>query len=108
MLRSYQSMLEQMNTAAIKILSKDPDGFFLMVVDLTASGAITEDGPFYMPGGTPFYFNWKTTGHTSVYIHSTAQGKLSDQLPGTYENTYIYEIMRRVLGWELIFPLVYK
>jgi len=79
-----------------------------MSVGLDPIGDINEDGPFIMPDSTPFYVNWTTTGHTGIDIPTTAQGKLSDQLSGTYENTHIYEVMRRVLGWHVILPIVHK
>ncbi len=161
MLRPYEPSLEQMTTAALAILSQDPDGFFLMVeggqidwaahaqeaenviddvigfdaavtlgldyaeenentliivttdhetggmsVDLESSDRLNEDGPFYTPDGTPFYVNWISTDHTGVNVPTTAQGQFSDQLSGTYENTYIYEVMRQFLGWKVMLPIV--
>ena len=79
-----------------------------MSLSLDPTGNINEDGPFFMPDSTPFYVNWTTSGHTGVDIPTTAQGKLSDQLSGSYENTQIYEVMRQILGWQVILPLISK
>jgi alkaline phosphatase len=68
-----------------------------MSVSLTSTGVLTEDGPFYMPGGMPFYVNWTTGGHTAADVPVTAQGPWSDLLIGAYENTYIHEVMRLAL-----------
>jgi alkaline phosphatase len=70
-----------------------------MMVGLTASKDPDEDGPFYMPGGIPFYVNWTTDRHTAVDVPTTAQGPWSDLLLGTYENTHIHDVMLRALGW---------
>jgi alkaline phosphatase len=161
--RPFTPTLAEMTETAITLLSRDPDGFFLMVeggqidwaahnndaqnvigdvigfdaavsvgrtyaqgndnaliivtadhetggmsVSLTSSGNTDEDGPFAMPDTTPFYINWTTTGHTGVNIPTTAQGKLSDQLAGTYENTHIYTVMQQFLYWEVNLPLIVK
>jgi alkaline phosphatase len=161
--RPFTPTLAEMTETAITILSRDPDGFFLMVeggqidwaahnndaqnvigdvigfdtavtigrtyaqgnsnaliivtadhetggmsVDLTSSGDPEEDGPFEMFDSTPFYINWTTTGHTGVNVPTTAQGKLSDQLNGTFENTHIYTVMRKFLVWEMSLPLIIK
>jgi len=79
-----------------------------MSIRLTSGGNPDEDGPFSMPDTTPFYINWTTTGHTGVDIPTTAQGKLSDQFSGTYENTHIYTVMRQFLVWEMSLPLIIK
>jgi alkaline phosphatase len=68
-----------------------------MSVSLASTGVLTEDGPFYMPGGAPFYVNWTTNEHTATDVPVTAQGPWSDLLIGAYENTYIHEVMRLAL-----------
>ena len=148
MTRPFSPTLQDMTRKAIAILSKNPNGFFLMIeggqidwashsndaenviadvidldealaeaiayaeensdtliivsadhetggmsVDLTSSGSPDEDGPFYMPDGTPFYVNWSTTGHTNADVPATAQGFLSEMLTGLNENTYIHDVM---------------
>ncbi len=155
MVRPFSPPLHQMTRKAIEILSRDPDGFFLMVeggqidwashandatnaitdtigldwsvavaqayaastsdvliivtadhetggmqVDLTAG----DQGPFYMPDGTPFYVSWSTTGHTGVDVPTTAQGPWAYMLSGTYENTHIYQVMRKALDWQVWLP----
>jgi alkaline phosphatase len=77
-----------------------------MSADLVSSGQPDEDGPFLMPDGTPFYINWTTIYHTGVDVPVTAFGPNSEFLIGTYENTHIYEVMRRFLGWQVNLPLI--
>jgi alkaline phosphatase len=80
-----------------------------MDVSLTSTGASDEDGPFHMPGGTPFYVNWTTMGHTDVDVPTTARGPWSDLLVGMYENTHIHDVMRLALGMRKIFlPVLLK
>jgi alkaline phosphatase len=69
-----------------------------MSVSLTSSGAPDQDGPFFMPGGAPFYVNWTSDGHTAADVPTTAQGPWADLLLGTYDNTYIHDVMRLALG----------
>ncbi len=64
-----------------------------MSVSLSSRGASAEDGPFGMPTGTEFYVNWSTTSHTASDVPVTALGPSSDMLTGTYENTYIFDVM---------------
>ena len=64
-----------------------------MSVDLTSSGLPDEDGPFFMPDGTPFYVNWLTSGHTDRNVPTSAQGQYSEMLNGVHDNTYIYFVM---------------
>lgn len=81
---------ENSNTLLIVTADHETGG---MSSSLTSSTATNEDGPYYMPDMTPFYINWSTTGHTSVNVPVTSSGPLADTLVGTYENTYIYDIM---------------
>ncbi len=69
-----------------------------MSASLTSSGLSNEDGPFYMPNGTPFYVNWTAGGHTAADVPVTAQGPWSSLLSGTYENTHIHDVMYTALG----------
>jgi alkaline phosphatase len=57
-----------------------------------------EQGPFYMPGGTPFYVNWESTEHTGADVPTTSLGPWSDLLAGSYENTHIHDVMCMALG----------
>jgi alkaline phosphatase len=82
------------NTLVIVTADHETGG---MSTTLTSTGIITEDGPFFMPGGTPFYINWTTSDHTSADVPTTAQGAWSDLLIGTYENTHIHDVMRLAL-----------
>ncbi len=79
-----------------------------MSVDLTPSGAPNEDGPFWMPDGTPFYVNWTTTGHTAADVPTTGQGPWSDLLEGSHENTHIFEVMNSAIDWWIWIPLVLR
>jgi alkaline phosphatase len=69
-----------------------------MSVSLTFSGTPDQDGPFFMPGGTPFYVNWTSDDHTATDVPTTAQGPWAPLLVGTYDNTYIHDVMRLALG----------
>ena len=64
-----------------------------MSVSLSSSGAPGEDGPFGMPDGKEFYVNWSTSSHTAPDVPVTALGPSSEMLTGTYENTYIFDVM---------------
>lgn len=149
MSRPYSPTLEEMTQKAIDILSRDADGFFLMVeggqIDwashannatntisdtagfdeavavgqaytaskenvliivsadhetggMSVSLAAGEQGPFTMPEGNPFYVSWSSLEHTGADVPTTAQGPWADLLDETYENTYIYDVMRLALG----------
>ena len=91
------------NTLIITTADHETGG---MSVDLVPSGKLDEDGPFWMPDGTPFYINWTTIYHTAVDVPVTAQGPGAIKLEDTYENTNIYEVMRAFLGWRLYFSII--
>jgi alkaline phosphatase len=74
-----------------------------MRADLTSNGTPEEDGPFFMPGGAPFFVNWLTAGHTGVDVPTTAQGPWADMLVGTYENTYIHDVIRLALEKQRLY-----
>ena len=57
-----------------------------------------EQGPFSMPEGTAFYVSWSSWEHSGADVPTTAQGPWADLLDETYENTYIYDVMRLALG----------
>jgi alkaline phosphatase len=71
-----------------------------MGLNLDGSGGYKTDGPFHMPAGSPFYVTWQGTSHTAQDVPVTAQGPFSDLLQGSYENTFIYEVMHLMLTWE--------
>ena len=77
---------------------------------LTSSGLPNQDGPFAMPDETPFYVNWTTTDHTAADVPTTAQGPWSDWLDGTYENTFIHDVMHTALKGapDIYLPVVLK
>lgn len=68
-----------------------------MSVALSATGEFRGDGPFLMPDGTPFYVNWSSSEHTPSDVPVTAQGPSAEALQGTYENTYIHNVMVNTL-----------
>ncbi|VAW50618.1 hypothetical protein MNBD_GAMMA06-1692 [hydrothermal vent metagenome] len=47
-----------------------------------------------MPDNTPFYINWPTKGHTAVNIPVNASSLSSELLTGTFENTFIFDVMQ--------------
>lgn len=153
MLQPLSPTLADMTEVAIEILSRDPDGFFLMIeggqidweshdnvatatIDLTLGfdqavsvaleyiqevedallivtadhetggmtvsdeeqGTYREDGPFNMPDGETFYVNWTGGYHTGADVPVRAEGPFAHRLSGTYENTYIFEVMVEALG----------
>jgi alkaline phosphatase len=75
---------------------------------MSVSLSYGEDGPFYMPDGTPFYVNWTTGGHTSADVPTTAQGVFSNLLEGTDENTLIYDVMYELVEPDIWLPLVLR
>jgi len=81
---------ENNNTLLIVAADHETGG---MSASLSSSGAADEDGPFNMPNMTPFYINWSTKGHTAVNVPVTSSGPQADSLIGTFENTYIYDVM---------------
>jgi len=154
MLRPLVPTLAEMTTAAINILSRDPDGFFLMIegglidwvshynqadaaieltigfdraidvaLDYTRGAGDTllivtadhdtggmqayhderdtsrEDGPFFTPGGSPFFVDWLHTDHTNADVPVRAEGPFAALLSGTYENTRIFDVMVTSFGF---------
>jgi len=75
-----------------------------MSVSLTSG----EQGPFSMPEGTSFYVSWEGQGHTAADVPTTAQGPWSELLNGTYENTYIHDVMRQALLWRVWLPVILR
>ncbi|MFC1524177.1 alkaline phosphatase [Thermodesulfobacteriota bacterium] len=65
-----------------------------MTTSLSQTWHPDEDGPFYMPGGTPFYVNWASVSHTASEVFTTAQGPSSELLTVEFENTFIYDLMK--------------
>jgi alkaline phosphatase len=66
-------------------------------VHLDALGTSGEDGPFSMPDATRFYITWSTTGHTGQNVPLTAQGVAADIFSGTFENTFIFDVLNAVI-----------
>ena len=62
---------------------------------LNATGEPGEQGPFPMPDGKVFYASWSTDEHTADDVPVTSLGPSSTALNGSYENTFIHDVMRR-------------
>ncbi len=87
--QAYASTIS--NTLIIVTADHETGG---MNVNLTGG----EQGPFYMPEGTPFYVNWESTDHTGADVPTTSMGPWSDLLAGSYENIHIHDVMCMALG----------
>lgn len=107
--------LDRAVTVALSYAAKNPKALVIVTADhetgglslsLNPTGSPSEDGPFYMPDGTPFYVNWSTTYHTGVDVPTTAQGYLAHHFIGTYENTHTYTVMNDALYWTVLLPLL--
>jgi alkaline phosphatase len=88
--------LERPNTLIIVTADHETGG---MGLNLDGSGGYKTDGPFNMPDGVPFWVSWEQNSHTAQDVPVTAQGPFSDLLAGTYENTFIYYVMKGFLDW---------
>ncbi|VAW50624.1 Alkaline phosphatase, partial [hydrothermal vent metagenome] len=86
---NYQSK----NSNTLLIVTAD-HGTGGMSASLTSTGASDEDGPYNMPDNTPFYINWSTKGHSAVDVPVNASGPSSELLTGTFENTFIFDVMK--------------
>jgi alkaline phosphatase len=141
--------LADLTSAALDVLGRDPDGFFLFVEeeavdsmshandgdqllaamrsldaavavareyvvehpgtllvvtgDHDAGGLAVEDGDegrdsFDVAGSDrDFTLDWTTTGHTGAPVPVTAEGPGSALLAGSYPNTHLHEVLRRLL-----------
>ncbi len=61
-----------------------------------------------MPEGNPFYVSWSSWDHTGMDVPTSAQGPWAYLLDGTYENTYIHEVMRLAMGYQVWLPLILR
>lgn len=60
-----------------------------------------EDGPFRVAGsGNQFSVGWTTSDHTAVDVPITATGPGAAGVEGVYENTHLYEVVRKALALE--------
>jgi alkaline phosphatase len=67
--------------------------------DESGDGISAEDGPFTVrDSDKTFYIDWTTSGHTSVNVPVTASGPLADSFTGEHPNTYVHEVLQRVLA----------
>jgi alkaline phosphatase len=58
-----------------------------------------EDGPFLVADSERrFLLDNSTSGHTAVDVPLTAAGPGAERLDGTYENTFIHEVMVQSMG----------
>ena len=93
------------NTLVIVTAEHETGG---MATSLTSSGDPGEDGPFYMPDGTPFYINWTTIRHTAADVPVSASGPWSSTLQGTQQNTGVFFTMRKALDWWVWLPVIQR
>ena len=87
---ALDSTSEKTDTLVIITADHETGGFSASTI---SSGLPEEDGPFLMPDTRPFYINWTTGGHTSTDVPVTAIGPLAEELVGTHDNTFIYDLM---------------
>ncbi|MFB7142395.1 alkaline phosphatase [Gottfriedia sp. NPDC056225] len=67
--------------------------------DESGDGISKEDGPFKVANSSnQFMIDWTTSGHGGVTVPLTAIGAGAETLSGTYENTHIYEVLKKVMG----------
>jgi alkaline phosphatase len=60
-----------------------------------------EDGPFSVANSDQrFLLDNSTSGHTAVDVPLTAMGPGAERLDGTYENTFIHEVMVQSMGLD--------
>ncbi|WP_026679537.1 alkaline phosphatase [Fictibacillus gelatini] len=106
--------LDQSVEVAKKYAKKHPDTLVLVVADhecggLTieevdgkdesGDGISKEDGPFKVANSTnQFTIDWTTTGHGGVTVPLTATGAGAKQFEGIYENTHIFNALKKTMG----------
>lgn len=67
--------------------------------DESGSDISAEDGPFAIANSNQqFVMDWTTTGHSANDIPLTAMGPGSELLSGVYENTNIYDAIKKALN----------
>ncbi|MEW2522474.1 alkaline phosphatase [Actinacidiphila alni] len=67
--------------------------------DESGDGISKEDGPFSIRGSDrTFVIDWTTSGHTSVDVPVTASGPLSAEFSGKHPNTYVHDVLARILA----------
>ncbi|WP_405588188.1 alkaline phosphatase [Streptomyces sp. NBC_01190] len=66
--------------------------------DESGDAISAEDGPFSIRGSQKtFVLDWTTSGHTSVDVPVTADGPLADRFSGKHPNTYVHDVLARIL-----------
>ncbi|MFD0050553.1 alkaline phosphatase [Actinomycetes bacterium NPDC127524] len=67
--------------------------------DESGDGISKEDGPFKVANsGNQFMMDWTTSGHGGVSVPLTATGAGAELLSGTYENTHIFDAIKKAMG----------
>lgn len=105
--------LDKSVEAAKKFAQKHPDTLVLVVADHecgglsieevngsdeSGDGISKEDGPFTVAhSNDQFTLDWTTSGHGGVSVPLTAMGPGADQLAGTYENTNIFNVIKKAM-----------
>jgi len=72
-----------------------------MSVSETETGHFREDGPFDGADGMTFFVEWLHTDHTGADVPVRADGPFAERFSGTYENTYLFELMVEAFGLDL-------
>jgi alkaline phosphatase len=66
----------------------------------SGEGRSAEDEPFSVAGSDQEYLvDWTTANHTAEDVLVTAVGPRASELTGVFENTHIYEVMSRGIGF---------
>lgn len=94
---AYAQEFSLQNSNTLIIVTADHETGGMIVSTEPTSPSYREDGPFGMPDGTPFYINWTSDYHTAEDVPVTALGPWSTWLIGTYENTFIFDVMHAAL-----------
>jgi alkaline phosphatase len=94
---------DQAVQVALEFAETDGETLLIVTADHETGGMIIEEVPggptgdrseFSMPDGSAFKIRWSTSSHTDSEIPTTAMGPGSELLTGTFENTFIYHVMR--------------
>ncbi|MEH7110178.1 alkaline phosphatase [Bacillus sp. JJ1764] len=112
MLKAGQE-LDKSVAVAKEFAKKNPDTLVLVVADHecgglaiedvsstdeSGDGISKEDGPFSVANSSgKFILDWTTSGHGGVSVPLTATGAGAELLAGTYENTHIFDAVKKAM-----------
>ncbi|MGJ7913402.1 alkaline phosphatase [Neobacillus sp. LXY-1] len=105
--------LDKSVAVAKEFAKKNPDTLVLVVADHecgglaiedvsstdeSGDGISKEDGPFSVANSSgKFILDWTTSGHGGVSVPLTATGAGAELLAGTYENTHIFDAVKKAM-----------